>query len=164
VTQRRVALALALVACRPESPGPPTSARGACTEIGCGPGFVVHIERTPPWPLADYRVEITADDAAILCTTAIPLYCDDPPPCDDPRVQLTEIGCALGTGEHALGSLTFVDAPQQVRVRLLENDVMLAEGAWTPGVKTTHPNGPDCEPACTMAPDVKLVVHAQPSP
>jgi hypothetical protein len=120
----------------------------------------VQIKREGEWPLAQYRVEIDADERQIVCSTTVPLYCDDPPPCDAHNVQLTEIGCGLGTSEHALGAIIFAEVPTQLSVRLYEQGVELAQGTWAPLAQTAHPNGPQCPPACSMAPDVELLLPA----
>jgi len=141
----------------PASPSPGGAV--ACTEIGCGPAFIVDFERPEPWARGVYGVEVVVDGDAFTCPREIPLTCDDDPACPRPDVQLIEIGCALGVGEQALGGLQFIgDPPAHVEVRVLENDEEIGQGSFDPAYTESQPNGPECEPTCTQAPNAAVVL------
>jgi hypothetical protein len=153
--------------CRPvgsDEPPQPPAARG-CTEIGCGPAFLVEFESRGDRNLGLYRVDLVIDGDAITCERQLPLHCDDPPACPRDDVQLIEIGCALGESEHALGGVQFVGAtPRSISITVFENDVQIGAASYELAYATSHPNGPECDPACTQAPTQKLVLAGATSP
>lgn len=42
---------------------------------------------------------------------------------------------------------------------MFQNDELLGEGSFTPEYRMTRPNGPGCDPVCTMAPSDVLVLE-----
>ena len=130
-----------------------------CTEIGCGPAFLLEFDYRARRHLGVHRVELTVDGESFTCERQLPLHCDDPPACPRDDVQLIEIGCALGESEQSLGGVQFVKGtPRSISIAVFENDVPIGKGAYELEYTSSRPNGPECEPACTQARNETLVL------
>ena len=151
------------LACRPATSDEPPQRPETrpCTEIGCGPAFLVEFDHRGPRDLGVYRVELNVDGEAFTCERQLPLHCDDPPACPRDDVQLIEIGCALGESEHALGGVQFLQGtPRSIAIEVFANDVPVGAASYELEYASSRPNGPDCEPVCTQAPTERLVLSA----
>jgi len=132
----------------------------ACTQIGCGAEFRVEFQR-PAWTPGSYRVELEVDGDSLECIATLPLDCEAPPPCPGaPQLQLLLDGCALDPSQHRIAGLEFQggSAPKSIAVRVLQDDALLGEGAYTPVYTESFPNGPDCGPACVQAESAALAL------
>ena len=155
---RFLAPVVALVVLSGCSPSPSASHRAAppsrtCTEIGCGPTWILDFSRKGQWPLGKVRVELRLDGEAFTCRTEIPLDCTVIPACG-PRggVSLIETGCASGTPAHRISGVQFERlAPTEVSVEVYQNEELLGADTFAPDYRRARPNGPGCEPVCKMA-------------
>jgi hypothetical protein len=124
---------------------------GACTLIGCDDGLTIKFSLDEP---GTYTFELVADGESITCSAALPL-----PPCSSGGasncsangVFVGESGCALDPSAQSLEDLAFMGTtPTSVEITVLRDGVEITRQTFTPAYKTVTPNGPGCDPTCTL--------------
>jgi len=126
-----------------------------CTEIGCTSGVKISLEKATAWAPGQYSFVFDLDGVAVNCSGALPLKnCEAGASlvCDvAERLQVGEVGCALGPAEQGFGDIQIFGAPRAVTFKLVKDDAPLHEARLAPQYATRRPNGADCPPECSNA-------------
>jgi hypothetical protein len=143
----------------------------SCTHIGCLDGVTLELKPVEAgFAGGQYTLELLADRERAACSFAIPdslpqpgsatsIDCDpglgafiqQVAVCTETRTaDAISQSCRPLPGRHTL-SAQLQATPRSLEVRLVRDGATLIEHALTPTYETSHPNGPDCDPACHQA-------------